>query len=67
MMISALIYLAVVVFVIGVGRKIYQYASTPAPLKIPTTPAPTTRAGVVWRMTREVVFFDSLFKASKPT
>jgi nitrate reductase gamma subunit len=66
-MISAVLYIAVVVLIIGVGRKVYQYASTPAPLKIPTTPAPTTRAGVVWRIAREVVFFDSLFKASKPT
>ncbi|MEM7260237.1 MAG: nitrate reductase, partial [Pseudomonadota bacterium] len=64
---SAILTLAVIVFIVGVGRKIYQYASTPAPLKIPTTPAPTTRGGVVLRMAREVVFFDSLFKASKPT
>jgi nitrate reductase gamma subunit len=40
------------------------YARTPAPLKIPTTPAPTTTGGVVLRMTREVVFFESLFKSN---
>jgi len=67
MIISSLLYIAVAVFVIGVGRKVFQYATTPAPLKIPTTPAPTTRAGVVWRMVREVVCFESLFKASKFT
>ena len=67
MIVSSLLYLALVVFVVGVGRKIFQYASTPAPLKIPTTPAPTTRSGVVWRMFKEVVFFESLFKASKFT
>ncbi len=67
MLISAILYLAAIICVLGVGRKVYQYAATPAPLKIPTTPAPTTRAGVVWRMFREVVFFDSLFKASKFT
>ncbi len=61
---SLVIYLAVAVFLIGVGRKVYRYASTPAPLKIPTTPAPVTRTGVVFRMAREVVFFESLFKAS---
>jgi nitrate reductase gamma subunit len=66
-MMSLLLYLAVAVFLVGVGRKIVQYASTPAPLKIPTTPAPTTRTGVVFRMAREVVFFESLFKASKFT
>ena len=38
--------------------------ATPAPLKIPTTPAPTTAAGVVLRMAREVVLFESLFKAN---
>lgn len=67
MILSVLLGLAVAIFIAGVGRKIYQYATTPAPLKIPTTPAPTTRGGVVLRMMREVVFFDSLFKASKPT
>ena len=67
MLISALIYVATIVFVVGVGRKIIQYATTPAPLKIPTTPAPTTRSGVVWRMFKEVFFFESLFKASKFT
>ena len=64
---SALFYLATGVFVIGVGLKIRSYAKTPAPLKIPTTPAPTTMAGVRWRMAREVVFFESLFKSSKWT
>jgi nitrate reductase gamma subunit len=30
-------------------------------------PAPTTQAGVVFRMSREVVLFESLFKSSKAT
>ena len=64
---SVLFYVATAVFVIGLTRKIRSYAKTPAPLKIPTTPAPTTAAGVRWRMAREVVFFESLFKASKWT
>ncbi|MDC1071705.1 respiratory nitrate reductase subunit gamma [Gammaproteobacteria bacterium] len=42
-----------------------RYSRTPAPLVIPTTPAPTTRTGVCARMFREVVFFESLFKGSK--
>jgi nitrate reductase gamma subunit len=50
-----------------VALKIRRYAGTPAPLKIPTTPAPTTTTGVALRLTREVVFFESLFKASKWT
>jgi nitrate reductase gamma subunit len=64
---AALFYIAAAVLVIGVGLKIRRYAATPAPLKIPTTPAPTTNTGVALRLTREVVFFESLFKASKPT
>jgi len=45
--------------------KIRKYARSPAPLKIPTTPAPTTQTGVVLRLFREVVFFESLFKSNK--
>jgi nitrate reductase gamma subunit len=64
---AILFYVATAILVIGVGYKVYQYSRTPAPLKIPTTPAPTTRSGVVWRMAREVVLFESLFKSTKWT
>jgi nitrate reductase gamma subunit len=64
---AMLFYVATAILVIGVGYKVYQYGRTPAPLKIPTTPAPTTRSGVVWRMAREVVLFESLFKSTKWT
>jgi nitrate reductase gamma subunit len=64
---TALFYFATGVFVIGLALKIRSYARTPAPLKISTTPAPVTPAGVGWRMAREVVFFESLFKSSKWT
>lgn len=64
---AALFYLAAAVLVVGLALKIRGYARTPAPLKIPTTPAPVTRSGVALRLTREVVFFESLFKASKWT
>ena len=60
-------YTAAALFVAGLAYKIAQYARTPAPLKIPTTPAPLTRAGVAGRLVREVVLFESLFKASKWT
>jgi nitrate reductase gamma subunit len=62
---AALFYGATLFFVVGLGMKIYKYAKTPAPLKIPTTPAPTTQGGVVLRMAREVVLFESLFKSNK--
>ncbi len=64
---AILLYAATAILVIGVALKVRQYARTPAPLKIPTTPAPTTTGGVVFRMFREVAFFESLFKASKWT
>lgn len=64
---ALLFYAAALILVGGVAYRVYEYARTPAPLKIPTTPAPTTRGGVAFRMFREVVFFESLFKSSKWT
>jgi nitrate reductase gamma subunit len=61
---AILFYFATLLFVVGVLYRISTYARTPAPLKIPTTPAPITKGGVVLRMTREVVFFESLFKSN---
>ena len=60
-----LFYAATAMLVGGVGYHIWLYARTPQPLKIPTTPAPTTLPGVALRMFREVVLFESLFKANK--
>jgi len=64
---AVLFYLATAIFVVGLAYKIRLYARTPAPLKIPTTPAPVTQSGVVVRMAKEVVLFESLFKANKWT
>jgi nitrate reductase gamma subunit len=64
---AVLFYAATAILVVGLVQKIRSYAATPAPLKIPLTPAPTTTAGVALRLTREVVFFESLFRASKWT
>jgi nitrate reductase gamma subunit len=64
---AALFYAATLLLVVGLARRIRLYWKTPAPLKIPTTPAPTTTGGVVLRMFREVVFFESLFKGAKWT
>lgn len=63
-LIAILFYFATLMLVVGLFYRINTYARTPAPLKIPTTPAPTTQSGVVLRMTREVLFFESLFKAN---
>jgi nitrate reductase gamma subunit len=62
---AALFYVATAVLVGGLAFRIWEYATTPAPLKIPTTPAPMTRSGVALRLAREVALFESLFKANK--
>jgi len=64
---AILFYLATAVLIIGVAHKVWLYAKIPAPLKIPTTPAPTTRSGVAFRMLKELTIFESLFKANKWT
>jgi len=61
---ALLLYAATLLGVAGLAWRIRDYARTPAPLKIPTTPAPTTTGGVVLRMLREVTLFESLFKAN---
>ena len=62
-----LFYVAMAVLFGGIANKIMLYKRVPAPLKIPVTPAPLTTGGVVYRMFYEVVFFNSLFRASKWT
>jgi len=60
-----LFYFATVFLVVGLALRIKTYAQTPAPLIIPTMPAPRTQTGVVFRLFREVAFFESLFRANK--
>ena len=62
-----LFYVAMAVLIGGIANKIMLYARVPAPLKIAVTPAPLTTGGVVYRLFYEVVFFNSLFRASKWT
>lgn len=64
---AALLYASATLLVVGVALKVRTWVRTPAPLKIPTTPAPRTQGGVALRLGREVVFFESLFRASKWT
>ncbi|HHJ14678.1 MAG TPA: nitrate reductase [Gammaproteobacteria bacterium] len=60
-----LFYFATLFLVVGLALRIKTYWQTPAPLKIPTMPAPRTETGVVFRMFREVAFFESLFRSNK--
>jgi len=62
---AILFYLATAILVFGLAFRVRKYIKTPAPLKIPTTPAPTTRGGVVFRMVKELTIFESLFKSNK--
>jgi nitrate reductase gamma subunit len=62
---AALLYVAAGVLVAGLAVKIRQYWTTPAPLKIVVTPAPTTQAGAWLRVGREAVLFESLFYSNR--
>lgn len=64
---ALLLYASATFMVVGLLYKTYIYAKTPQPLKIATTPAPMTRMGVAWRITKEITVFSSLFKSSKWT
>ena len=64
-MLAFLFYAATAILLAGLYHKIADYWRTPSPLKIPTTPAPTTRTAMVFRMGREIVLFESLFRADR--
>lgn len=64
----AVLLLAATLFMLGgLARKARQYRNTPAPLKIPVTPAPKSAGGVVLRLAKEVIFFAALFRSNKWT
>ncbi len=62
---AVVFYLAAAVLIGGLAFRLVVYARTPAPLKIPTTPAPLTQGGVAMRLIREVAFFAALYKSNK--
>jgi nitrate reductase gamma subunit len=64
---SLMAYGAAAIFIFGLLGKIIKYAKTPSPLKIPTTPAPTTSFGAFVRVLSEVFLFRSLYKGNKWT
>ena len=65
MIVVIVAYLVAAVFVGGMASRIYAWAATPVPLKIPTTPAPKTYPGVTFRVLGEVLAFTSLSRADK--
>ena len=62
---ALLFYVAIVVLVGGLAYKIRAYFALPVPMKVFTAPAPRTRGGAVFRVFREVAFFESLFYSNK--
>ncbi|MDI6781814.1 MAG: respiratory nitrate reductase subunit gamma [bacterium] len=58
-------YFAIMIFVFGILCKVWKYAITPNPLKIPLTPAPTNAIGVIIRMIFDAALFKSLFNGNK--
>ncbi len=62
---TVLMYVAFAVLFGGLAVRILGYFRTPVPLKIFLAPAPLTKAGATWRVLREVLLFESLFKSVK--
>ncbi len=58
-------YITLVVFIIGCGYRLAVWLRSPAPLKIPLTPGPRTRAGIVARFAGEILVFRTLFSGDK--
>ena len=63
--VSAVLTLALTLFVVAMAARLWRYTATPSPLRIATMPAPLTRFGAGVRLGREVIFFESLFRADK--
>jgi nitrate reductase gamma subunit len=64
---ALLLTVAFIVLILGLTKKIIQYSRVPAPLKIPVTPAPLTKGGVVIRLAKEAILFAALFRSNKWT
>lgn len=60
-------YLSVAIFVIGLLYRLGRWANGRIVHNITLTPAPTTQAGAMLDIAKEVALFRSLYKADKPT
>jgi nitrate reductase gamma subunit len=55
-------YIAVIVFVLGTGYRLWYWLRTPVPLNITLAPAKTTYKGVAGKIAAEVLLFISLLR-----
>lgn len=62
---SALLYCAAAVFVLGMAWRLGAWLRAPVPLIIVLTPGPVTTAGVLRRLAVETIFFRSLLRADR--
>lgn len=60
-------YIAAAVFFGGLTFKLWGYAVTPSPLKIPTTPQPATKINLILKNLIDIATFSSLFKSNRWT
>ena len=64
---AAWLWAAAAVAVAGLAWRIFAWLRAPVPLPMPLPPAPATWAGVVVRMLREGLVFETLFRANRWT
>ena len=64
---AAWLWIALAVAVTGLAWKKLAWLRAPVPLPMPLPPAPATWFGVVLRMLREGLFFETLFRANRWT
>ena len=64
---AAWLWIALAVAVTGLAWKKLAWLRAPVPLPMPLPPAPATWSGVVLRMLREGLFFETLFRANRWT
>ncbi len=64
-LLAVILYVAMAIFVIGMGWRMYRWIRTPVPLKIVLTPGPQKASGVLGRLAGELFGFRALAKADR--
>ena len=66
-LVAAVLLVSLVIAVGGVLWRLRQWLGTPQPWPVPITPAPAGTGGVLLRLLRETLLFESLWRASRWT